>query len=235
MRAVIMQPSYMPWLGYFDRIEKSDVFIVFDNAQFTHKTSILFQNRNKIRIAKVDGKDGWQWITVPVKSNNGEPIREVKIDNSQKWAEKHWKAIMFNYANAKYFDNYSNFLERMYNVQWELLYDLNMETMKFLLDELGIKTDLVISSQIEKVKAKASDHLIGLCKEVGADEYLSGPYGKEYLEMDKFEKAGIKVEIHEFAHPEYEQAFPGFEANLSALDILLNHGKEGSRKIMGWK
>ena len=229
MRAVIMQPCYFPWLGYFDRIEKSDVFIIFDNAQFVHRTSILFQNRNKIRTSK-----GWQWITVPVKNGVNQLISDVKIDNSQKLQEKHGKAIQYNYGNARNFNKHKEWLENFYSKDWQLLGEMNTESMDFLLKELGIKTKVLMASEIEKEHLKASEHLIHLSQQLNATEYLSGPYGKEYLEKEKFEKAGIKVIFHEFEHPTYEQAFSGFEPNLSALDLILNHGDK-SRRIMGWE
>jgi len=214
----INQPAYMPWLGYFDRIQKSDLHIVLDHVQF-EKNSVI--NRNKVRT-----REGWSWLTVPVrtKGNFGQlPIDQVEIDTNLFWAKKHWRTIENNYSKSLFFSQYSQSLQDFYNRDWETLGALLDENRRYLLTELGIKKDLIRSSELSP-QSKKSDLVLELCKKVGATCYLSGPFGRDYLNEHEFEDAGIELRFHDYVHPEYEQAYKGFEPYMSIVDLLFNHG-----------
>ena len=214
----INQPAYMPWLGYFDRIQKSDLHIVLDHVQF-EKNSVT--NRNKVRT-----REGWSWLTVPVrtKGNFGQlPIDQVEIDTNLFWAKKHWRTIENNYSKSLFFSQYSQSLQDFYNRDWGTLGALLDENRRYLLTGLGIKKNLIRSSELSP-QSKKSDLVLELCKKVGATCYLSGPFGRDYLNVHDFEDSGIELRFHDYVHPEYEQVFKGFEPNMSVIDLLMNHG-----------
>lgn len=221
----INQPAYMPWLGYFDRIAKSDLHIVLDHVQF-EKNSVV--NRNKIR-----NKTGWSWLSVPVRTKGrfGDlKISDLEVDDSSSWAKKHLATLQSSYSRASYFCNYAEYFCDLYKRDWPLLAPLLWESTSYLLRELGIFTELVRSSELSP-KLRKSELILELCKEAGATTYLSGPLGRDYLDLKKFDASGIKVQFHDYQHPKYKQAFQGFEPYMSVVDLLFNHGAE-SLKIL---
>ena len=216
----IHQPQYLPWLPYFQKIEKSDLFILLDTVDF-QKNGL--QNRNQVKTAQ-----GANWLTVPVKQHLGQKIYDVKIDNSTNWRRKHWQTILLSYRKALSFKRYEDELEAIYSCEWELLSELNMELIELMLRYLGIQTPIVKSSTM-KVEGSASELILNLCQEVGAKYYLSGVGGKNYLKQEDFNNAGIEIIYQSLRLPEsYKQTFPKIEFinDLSALDIILNCGDE---------
>jgi len=216
MILTVHQPEYLPYIGFFDRISKADVFVILDNVQYQKKG---FINRNKIKTS-----DGWQWLTIPVKQREGlKDINEVEISNQTDWKSRHWKALLYNYNKAPYFKKYSDFFEEVYKRNWDLLVDLNVYLIKNIIDMLGLKKEIKKSSSLN-TKGRADDLLIDICKELGADTYLSGPGGRGYMDLEKFKKQNISVVFQEFNHSVYVQQFPkkGFIPNLSIIDLLFN-------------
>lgn len=213
----IHQPQYLPWLGYIDKIDRADIFILLDNVQYKKNE---WQNRNRIKTAQ-----GWQWLTVPVLYRYPEKINEVKINNKVDWIRKHRTAIETNYIKAPYFKKYFPYLEDIYERNWERLADINTALIKLLVELFGIKKKIIIASDIETRDA-LDYRLIDLCKAAGGDVYLSGRDGQKYMDFAVFDKAGIKVLIQDFKHPVYPQLYRGFEPNLSSIDILFNCGEK---------
>lgn len=222
----INQPAYLPWLGYFHRIAVADAHIVLDHVQFEKNS---FTNRNKIRT-----RDGWSWLTVPVKTAGkfgNLPIHEIEIANEKKWALKHWESLRLNYANAAFFSAHSAFFESVYARQWERLMDLMQETTACLLDAFSIKTKLYFSSQMD-VSGKKDELVLNLCRELGATVYLSGPLGRNYLREELFRDAGITVRYDDYHHPTYRQVHAGFEPFMAAPDLLFNAGPASLETIL---
>jgi hypothetical protein len=215
----IHQPQYLPYLGFFHKLNQCDLFVVLDNVQF-QKNGV--QNRNKIKTSQ-----GWQWLTVPVLHNLGQLILEVKINPSDSWARKHWNAIVSNYGRAPFFADFSPLLNELYEQSWDNLCALNMALTEWAMVALSIKTPLYYASQLG-VTGNQSDLLISICQAVGADSYVSGPGGRNYMDLDAFEAAGIEVKWQEFTAPVYTQRFPqvDFIPNLSVVDALFNCGQE---------
>jgi len=216
----ITQPSYLPWLGFFDKIINSDITIFYDTAQFV-KRGKSFHNRNRIRTP-----NNWMWLTIPIIAHIGTKIKDVKINNSLNWKEKHWKSILHSYKKAKFFDKYKIIFEEIYSKNWEYLCDFNLEIIKKIIEILGIETKIMLSSQIGKTNLKRTEELLFYCKKVKATIYLSGVFGKEYLDISKFEKEGIKVKFQDFKHPIYKQLYEPFIPNMSIIDLLFNYGKD---------
>ena len=228
MKVSISQAAYLPWLGYFDRIIKSDVHVVLDNVSMDGSSKTNFSNRNKIRT-----KDGWMWLSVPIlrqKNFQDLPLNKVKICNDQPWAAKHLKAIQYNYGKTQYFCEHKNFILDLYTNKFEYLQQLNSFSAEYLMRYLGIHTEVIKSSDLKPTYSK-SDLILELCEGLGAKTYISGPFGKDYLEMEEFSSKGIHVEFHEYTHPEYPQYYGGFEPYMSVLDLILNHG-QNSRRIL---
>jgi hypothetical protein len=217
MKAAIHQLQYWPGLRFFAKMRSADLFIYLDDVQFEKRE---FQNRNRIRTAR-----GWQYLTAPVVSKGrfSQKINEVELDNSGDWRREHLLAIKTNYTRAPFFKKHLPAIEELYSRDYRLLADLAIATMDFLKDGLGVKTPVRFSSEF-KVEQTSSARLAGLCAAAGADGYLSGSGAKAYLDPGVFSYAGIKLSWQEFAVRPYQQAFPGFEPDMSALDLLLNCG-----------
>lgn len=224
----VHQPQYLPWLGYFDKIAKSDAFVFLDCVQYKRRE---FQNRNKIRL-----QDAGRWLTVPVvyKGHSREKIGRILIDNGSDWQRKHWGSIKSGYSAAPFFKEHSDFFEEVYSREWVRLADLNIHIIKYILEYLKIDAPLYYESRIG-TSLEATDRILELCKKVGADTYLSGSGGKDYLEEEKFSRAGIKLEYQHFVHPEYRQQFMKQEGNflpyMSIVDLLFNEG-DRSKNIL---
>lgn len=219
----INQPAYLPWPGYFNRIQVSDLHIVLDHVQFEKNS---YTNRNRIRIAR-----GWAWLTVPLKTKGrfGHlAINEVEIDAERNWPAKHWNTLRQNYAKAPHFAAHARVFEELYARPWQRLADLLDASTGSMLEAFGIRTRLVRSSGMA-VEGNKSELVLNLCRSAGAKVYLSGPLGRDYLDEAAFREAGVEIRYHDYAPPRYAQAYPGFESALSAVDLLFNHGPDSAR------
>ena len=219
MNIAIHQPQYLPWLLYLLKIEEADRFIILDTVDF-QKNGL--HNRNQIKTAQ-----GAHWLTVPVRQQLGQIIRDVQIDNSLNWKRKHWKTIQQCYCKAPAFEQYADELEQFFSYEWQTLNELNIRCLGMLMTWMGIQTPTVLSSQMKAIGA-ASELILNLCLEAGATQYLSGTGGKEYLDSGAFERAGIKILYRPSRLPtEYPQQYPktGFINTLSVLDLLFNCGE----------
>jgi hypothetical protein len=221
MRVSINQPAYLPWLGYFHRIAISDLHIVLDQVQF-EKNSVI--NRNKIRTAT-----GWSWLTVPIKTKGqfgALEINRLEIGNTTNWSEKHWKTICQYYGRAPFFQHYAPFLAKAYQQPWNHLLELTDHLNDYFLHEvLKITTPLQYGSDLHS-KGKKDELILSICRDVGATTYISGPFGRDYLDEGKFQQAGIKIEYHDYIHPVYQQLHGDFIPYLSIIDLLFNCGDE---------
>jgi hypothetical protein len=217
MIVAVHQPQYLPWLGYFDKIDRADVFVLLDNVQYKKNE---WQNRNRIRTAQ-----GWQWISVPVLNQFTQQIKDVRINSRVRWKKKHFHALLYNYAKSHYFKEHRPFFERTYNRDWQYLLDINTHVVKYLVSALGINTEIVIASNLN-VRNHPTERLIDICKALGADTYLAGIGGYKYMDMERFKQAGIEVIFQDFKHRTYSQLFGTFEPFMSVVDLLFNHGKE---------
>lgn len=218
MLCAIHQPQYLPWLGYFEKIDQADVFVFLDDTQFKKNE---WQNRNRIK-----GAQGPQWLTVPVRHEFGQEIREVKPNEKVKWQRKHWQALRSNYGKAPYFGKYAERLEAAYEKEWSNLAEINAFFITELCGLLGIETKFVVSSTLGEGKGVATEALVNICNAVGADAYLSGAGGHDYVEQDRFAETGIALSYQHYEHPTYPQLFGDFVSHPSVVDLLLNCGSD---------
>jgi len=214
----IHQPQYLPWLGYFDKIRRSDAFVFLDNVQFKKNE---WQNRNKIKTAQK-----WQWLSVPVIHRFGQKISEVKINNTVAWTKKHLKALITNYSKAAFFKGYIDFFEETYAQHWESLAEINIYLIGYLAKALGLGDKKFFKASEWQSREGNTERLIDICKHLGADIYFSGKDGAKYLNLGDFEKEGIQVVFQDYHHPTYPQLFGSFEPYLSVIDLLFNCGPE---------
>jgi hypothetical protein len=221
----VHQPQYLPWLGYFDKIDRADVFVLLDNVQFKKNE---WQNRNRIKTAA-----GPQWLTVPVTYKFPQRINEVGVNNRERWQHQQRQAILSNYRKAPCWDAVSPLLEEIFTPVWEFLAPLNIFVVKRLAEILGIATPLYVASELPSFPENPDERLIAIAKHFGADTYLAGSGGRDYMDLDRYERNGIKVHIQEYHHPVYEQRFGTFEPFMSVLDLLFNHGSESLNILRG--
>lgn len=222
MKVAAIQSNYIPWRGYFDIIGAVDLFIFYDDVQYTYQD---WRNRNLIKTPT-----GLQWLSIPCGTNNKQLIYEVNISNNH-WQKKHWHAIKFNYSRAKFFKYYRPFFEDIYlNNTWEKLSDFNQYLIKRISKEILNFDARFEDSRIFQPDGKKEDRVLDLLNKCGATEYLSGPSARNYLSEEKFQSAGIKLEWMDYNnYPEYNQLFPPFKHNVSIVDLILNEGANASK------
>lgn len=219
----IHQPQYLPWLGYFDKIDKADVFCFLDNVQFKKNE---WQNRNRIR-----NPNNWQWLTVPVFHRFGQKINEVEINNNSPWAKKHFQSLKTVYGKAPYFEQYIGFFEEIFNQNWTSLSKLNMHLVRNLCEFLGLSTRFVEATGFDNLSENPSKRLVDICRALKADTYLAGAGGIGYMDLTFFEKQGITVIFQDFLHPNYKQVYKDFQSDMSIVDLLFNHGPKSLQII----
>ena len=213
----VHQPHYLPWLGYFDKILKSDCFVILDTVQFKKNE---FQNRNKVKTSQ-----GWQWLTVPVSYRFRMRIDEVPINNRTNWRHKHVQTLLANYRKAPFFDDAMSVVQDIYDREWDRLAELNTFCVVEMSRALGIKTPIRFARDFD-LPEEPTGRLVRLCQELGASSYLSGAGGKGYLDEEQFGEAGIEIVFQDYHHPTYPQQHGDFELYMSSLDLLMNCGSE---------
>ena len=196
MRVAVLQPTYLPWMGYFGMMNEADTFVFYDDVQFSVQS---WQQRNKIKTAQ-----GWIWLTVPVVRQFGSRINDTRINNSTNWNKKHWESIRQSYGKAPFFEKYAPIFEEVYENRWEYLADLNVALIKKITKILGLKTKFIVSSELDSEGAK-TERLLDILEKIGADEYVSGPGAKDYIEVNAFKENNIKLYWYEYQHPVYPQ------------------------------
>jgi len=227
--AAIHQPTFFPWLGYYDKIARSDVFILLDNVQFP-KTGGTWINRVRILI---NGQPAW--ITVPiVRSYHGvRCIADMEINNNLPWREKLIMTFKTNYARAPYFDSIFPILKELVEHPVYLLCEYNINAIKAVMALLGLDQDKLVLGSSLQAKGHATDLLIELVREVGGSVYLCGGGSDGYLQEEKFSEAGLELIYQNFVQPVYLQnATHEFAAGLSIIDVLMNLGVDQTRQLL---
>ena len=219
------QPVYLPWLGLFHKIALAETFVYFDQVQYLPKD---WMNRNKIRT-----KDGSIWLTVPVLRKGYRDLKtsEIEINNSIDWQKKHFRSISLNYKKSPYFENYIPFFEDVYSRKWKFLGELNEYMLKWFLDELGIKVNFLNANDF-KFQGEKSSLILNMCKELNASTYIFGVLGKDYADVQEFEKNNIRLIFQNYNHPKYSQLYREFISHMSVIDLLFNHGPKSLEIIL---
>jgi len=229
MNVVILQPSYIPWRGFFHQVHKADLFVFYDDVQYDKRG---WRNRNRIKTAA-----GPLWLTIPVLARGAQiehtPINEIRVCWDEAWNQAHWKSIQHAYGKAPFFKQYAGLLEEKYGTHPEYLADFTTDLTVLLARTLGIAhTRFLRSSELEGVSGAKTERLISILQKVGATHYISGPSARDYIEEDLFRAAGITLEYMAYNYPEYEQLYPPFEAQVSVLDLLFMTGPNALQAIL---
>lgn len=229
MKIVAMhQPHYFPWLGYLDKMAKSDEFVVLDEVQFTDGSPM---NRNKF--LQIDGEAKLLSLSIEKKGYLEKPTRKVRLSNWSKIRKKHCGFIECNYGKTPYFDEVMPLVAKVLETDHDALLGIDMASVEMLRSAYGIETPLVMQSSLPyDAEAKNNELVLGLCETCEADAYLSGRGAKSYMDERSFSEKGISVRYQAFSCPEYPQYRQDkFVPNLTALDLLFQCGIDGARKI----
>lgn len=222
MICTIHQPNYLPYPGFFEKAFRSEVFVIYDTTQFRKND---WQNRNKICTP-----DSWQWLSVPILHNFGQKIKDVKIDLAKKPLKKNWNSLKTVYGKAPFFSEYCGVFEEIYSRDYTYISDLSCELIIAIAGILGLKTKFIKNSDLPPVETFSTQALIDICKNAGADKYISGSEGKNYLQMELFDVAGIDVIFQKYTPPVYIQFNNStFQPYMCILDLIFNCGDESLR------
>ncbi len=225
MRVVILQPGYLPWLGFFEQLQRADIFVIYDDVQFNRRG---WRNRNRIK-----SPDGPIWITVPViqKGRFGEKMCDVRIDNRHAWRRKHIESLRRFYRRAPYFDDYFTPIIEAIRKPHEKLVDLDISLIYLLARCIGEPASKFLRSSEMGVTGGKTTRLLNICEALGADEYYTGAAARNYFDVKLFDDAGIRVEFQDYKHPVYSQMFGDFTPYLSVVDLLFNKGGRAAEII----
>jgi hypothetical protein len=241
MIVTIHQPHFLPWLGYLHRMARADLFVVLDHVQFERGHAASYQNRTRFRMhhrTRAGETCEARWMTVPVvQRSHDERILDKEVDNRGKGAK--WRGascyatLRHAYREAPFAAEYAPALKALLEAPWARLVDLNRAVLDFLREAFDIRTPLVRSSELGVSGAK-SDLILGICRALGAHEFLGGMGGsRAYIDAEAFRRAGIRLRWQDFRHPAYAQCGDApFVAGLSAADLLLNRGPAGRRLFL---
>jgi hypothetical protein len=221
-RIAILQSNYIPWKGYFDLINSVDEFILYDTAQFTKND---WRNRNKIKTPR-----GVIWLTIPVRHSFGQTIQETRVIDPT-WSRKHWNSLLQNYAKAPHFREHKQLFEYLYRgiAGEQCLSAINYRFLHEVCAILGIRTPITRSRDYRLIDGQ-TERLVDLCRQAGADEYLSGPSAKDYIQEKLFLDAGVTVTYMDYSgYPKYRQLYPPFEHGVSILDLIFNEGPDAPK------
>jgi hypothetical protein len=219
-KIIITQSNYIPWKGYFDAIHEADVFVLYDDMQYTKRD---WRNRNKIKT-----QQGLQWLTIPVevKGKFFQKIKDTKVSDPT-WAIGHWNSIKNSYSKAPYFNEYKDFFEPLFiECKEQYLSEINYRFLKSICSLLSIETRFESSSDYN-LRGDRSEKLLNICLDSGATAYLSGPAAKDYLDLEIFQRENIRVQWLDYSgYPEYKQLYEGFDHGVSVIDLIFNVGPQ---------
>jgi hypothetical protein len=221
VKVAVMQPTYLPWMGYLALIDSVDIFVFYDDVQFEKQS---WQQRNRIKSPV--GKE--LRLTVPVHHNLNSLVNEVEIANSKFWGRDHWKSIEQSYSKAPFFRDYRDKISGIYQYPWTFLANLNIDVTQTLAKLASIKLPTIMRSSIFNIPESLhkTDRLAYLLTRFETSEYFTVVGTKGYLEVNKLEELGIKVRWFEYNHPVYPQINGGFIPYLSVIDLLFNTGPD---------
>jgi len=223
MRVGIIQSSFMPWRGYFDLIDDVDIFVFYDDVQFTRRD---WRNRNRFKTAR-----GSVWVTVPVQyADQNATIDKVKIDYSQPWVSKWFRLLEHNYSKTRFGRHYISELAAVMEKRPEYLTELNILLIRWVMGVLNIETETILSNQLE-VEGSKTERLLSIVEQVGGTHYLSGPSAKNYIDSSLFSNSDVGLAYKSYDYAYYEQLFPPFDGFVSVFDMLCSRG-ENARELL---
>jgi hypothetical protein len=220
MKVAINQSNYISWRGYFDMIQSVDLYILYDDVQYTRRD---WRNRNKIKTPH-----GVKWLTIPVnvKGKYFQKIKDTTISDPE-WNVNHLRTLKGTYSKCEHFKEVFPFIEELYlTANHETISEINFHFISAICRYLGIKTKIVFSSEYDLSEERKTDRLVDICQQASATEYISGPLAKDYIAEDKFKNANVKLTWMNYdGYSDYPQLHGDFVSKLSIVDLLFNCGK----------
>jgi WbqC-like protein family len=223
----IHQPNFLPWLGYFDKVARADVFVFLDDAQQQKKGGSY---TNRVRML-VGGEPAWMTVPIDRSYHGVREIREIEIDESKPWRRKALATIEQSYGRAPHFDEVFPLVGELIELRDLGLAEYNLRAVRELCDRIGLEAEFALSSELG-VDAGATERLIELTRAAGGTAYLSGGGAEGYQEDEAFAAAGVGLVMQEFRHPRYEQQADEFTEGLSVVDALMSRGPAGVRELL---
>lgn len=217
-KIAITQSNYIPWKGFFDSVNMVDVFVLYDDMQYTKRD---WRNRNLIK-----SESGTKWLSIPVevKGKYFQKISETRISDPL-WAKQHWMTLKHTYGKSPGFQVYGAIFEELYNGNYEFLSEVNYAFIKAICDILNIKTEIRWSSEFNLPEGK-TERLVSICEDLQATDYYTGAAAKAYMDETIFNAKDISVHYYDYSgYQEYEQKYPPFAHGVSILDLLFNVGE----------
>jgi hypothetical protein len=227
MKIVISQPMYFPWIGMFEQVRLSDIFVFYDDVQFSKGS---FTNRVQV---KYNNKEGFKWLTVPASNLNlGVNINGLKIDHSKNWQGEHLDILKASYEKAPFYNEVKTIVETLFSTKTDSLSDLTIKSMQLVMDYYGFKDKLTISKSSElAINGKSTQRVFDIVKYYNCNVYITGHGAKKYFDHELFDNNGIAVEYIDYKKNEYPQLLGPFNPYVSILDLIANTGKEGIKYI----
>ncbi len=217
---IITQSNYIPWKGYFDGINQVDIFVIYDDMQYTKRD---WRNRNYIKTPQ-----GLKWLSIPVEVSGKfhQKINETLISDKT-WSRSHWESIKQNYKDAPFYKEHKDWLESVYmGCNFDRLTDVNEYFLKEIGTFLGIATEYRRSEEFELCEDR-TQKMVDICIELGVKEYFTGPNAKQYIEEHKFADNGVQLSYFDYSgYPEYPQLHGQFEHGVSVIDMIFNLGSQ---------
>jgi len=219
---VIHQPSFLPWIGFFDLLDLADIYIIYDDVAFDKNG---WRNRNKIKTSS-----GTKWLTIPVKTSGrfGQLNKDVIIDNVQHWKKKHKDSVFFSYKKASQFQEVYNLIEPIWNLKSEFLLDYQIFALRLIIDFLKIDIEIILASEllIRHETDDRQERLINLCLEKEANTLLNGSAGELLYSTTDFAENEISLKFQDYQHPKYAQLHGPFVPYMSIIDLLFCEGNK---------
>lgn len=222
MRIAIHQPDYIPYLGYFYKISRADLFVYLDDAQFSNDN---LHHRNVIKTPQ-----GIKRLVIPLEYHFKDAINVVRTKDELGWKEKHLALLTANYSKAKYYKEIFPLIRELLLTRYDNLADMNMTINRFVLSGFGFRTAIVKASELN-IKSQKEQRILDICSLLKANEYYSGLGAKGYQNEEDFKHRGIELTYTDYKSFEYPQQWAGFEDSLSVLDFLFNCGFDWNRVL----
>ena len=225
MKVVISQSMLFPWVGFLEQIRHADVFIHYDDVQFSKGS---FTNRVQIKTA-----DGPVWMTIPLRGHKlGQAINEVRLQSHENWMSSHVALLKKSFKGAPYLDDAMALVEDVYSKDYENIGLLARQSLIALAEYFNLldSTQLIDVTSLG-IKGSSSDRVLAIVKAVGGERYITGHGARNYLNHDIFESEKIKVEYMSYQCVPYPQNYGLFTPYVTGLDLVANLGRAGSSNI----
>jgi hypothetical protein len=235
MKIVISQPMYFPWVGMFEQIRLCDIYVHYDDVQFSKGS---FTNRVQI---KTNSPQGFNWLTVPLKNLKlGATINEIEIDYRRNWQHQHIELLKQAYRNAPYQEDMLALVSHLFELQITTICELSKSSIELITDyfDLTKNKSFYVSSKLD-ISGSSSDRVYQIVKYFNGTRYITGHGARNYLDHSLFERNGIKVEYMDYLRLPYAQQHGDFNPHVSILDLIANVGKQGKEYMQSstkyWK